>query len=118
MLIVEDDTAMLRGLVDAFTRDGFNLRVACDGHSAVALTIDQDLHPDIVLLDLMLPGIDGLQVCRTLRSEGYENAVIILTARGQEGDIVRGLDAATTDEPAVRLGGALAAAGKGTGGGA
>jgi DNA-binding response OmpR family regulator len=97
MLIVEDDTALLRGLVDTFTRDGFNVRVACDGHSAVELAIDEGTDPDIILLDLMLPGIGGLQVCRTLRSEGYENAILILTARGQEGDIVRGLEAGADD---------------------
>jgi DNA-binding response OmpR family regulator len=97
MLIVEDDPALLRGLVDTFTRDGFTVKVACDGHSAVEQAIDAGTDPDIVLLDLMLPGIDGLQVCRTLRSEGYENAVLILTARGQEGDIVRGLEAGADD---------------------
>lgn len=97
MLIVEDDPSLLRGLVDTFTRDGFTVKVACDGHSAVELAIDEGTDPDIVLLDLMLPGMDGLQVCRTLRSEGYENAVLILTARGQEGDIVRGLEAGADD---------------------
>ena len=62
MLIVEDDPALLRGLVDTFTRDGFAVRVACDGHSAVEMAVDGSAEPDIVLLDLMLPGMDGLRV--------------------------------------------------------
>jgi DNA-binding response OmpR family regulator len=97
MLIVEDDPALLRGLVDTFTRDGFTVRVACDGHSAVEQAMDGSAEPDIVLLDLMLPGMDGLRVCRTLRSEGFENAVLILTARGNQSDIVSGLEAGADD---------------------
>lgn len=97
MLIVEDDPALLRGLVDTFTRDGFTVRVACDGQGAVEMTMDGAGEPDIILLDLMLPGMDGLRVCRTVREEGYEKAVLILTARGNEADIVKGLEAGADD---------------------
>jgi DNA-binding response OmpR family regulator len=97
MLIVEDDPTMLRGLRDALGKDGFEIQIACDGNSAVSCVLEASQEPDIVLLDLMLPGIDGLEVCRKVREGGYEKAILMLTARGQEGDIVRGLDAGADD---------------------
>jgi DNA-binding response OmpR family regulator len=97
ILIVEDDPAMLRGLMDTFSRDGYHVATACDGHSAVETALDGTREPDVILLDLMLPGIDGLAVCRRLRKEGYEKSILILTARGQETDIVRGLEAGADD---------------------
>jgi DNA-binding response OmpR family regulator len=97
MLIVEDDPTMLRGLRDAFGKDGFDIHVACDGNSAVDCILHEAMQPDIVLLDLMLPGLDGLEVCKRAREGGFENAVLMLTARGQEGDVVRGLDAGADD---------------------
>jgi DNA-binding response OmpR family regulator len=97
MLIVEDDPTMLRGLRDAFSKDGFTIQVACDGNSAVECVLKETQEPDIVLLDLMLPGLDGLEVCRRVRDGGYEKAILMLTARGQEGDIVRGLEAGADD---------------------
>jgi two-component system, OmpR family, alkaline phosphatase synthesis response regulator PhoP len=97
MLIVEDDPTMLRGLRDAFGKDGYDIHIACDGNSAVDCVIRESQQPDIVLLDLMLPGLDGLEVCRRVREGGYEKAILMLTARGQEGDIVRGLEAGADD---------------------
>jgi DNA-binding response OmpR family regulator len=97
LLLVEDDPAMLRGLSDTLRRDGFQLHIACDGHTAVESALDTATEPDLVLLDLMLPGLDGLEVCRRLRAEGFERPILILTARGQEADIVRGLDAGADD---------------------
>lgn len=88
---------MLRGLSDTLRRDGFHVNAACDGHSAVESALDGTREPDLILLDLMLPGLDGLEVCRRLRSEGCERPVLILTARGQEADIVRGLEAGADD---------------------
>lgn len=97
ILIVEDDPAMLRGLSDTLRRDGYEVLIACDGHTAVEAALDASPEPDLVLLDLMLPGLDGLEVCRRLRAEGFERPVLILTARGQEADIVRGLEAGADD---------------------
>ncbi|MES2708688.1 MAG: response regulator transcription factor [Verrucomicrobiota bacterium] len=97
ILIVEDDPAMLRALTDTLRRDGFTVTIACDGHSAVQTALDGTAEPDLILLDLMLPGLDGLEVCRRLRAEGFERPVLILTARGQEADIVRGLEAGADD---------------------
>jgi DNA-binding response OmpR family regulator len=97
MLIVEDDPTMLRGLRDAFGKDGYSIQVACDGNSAVECVLKETQEPDIVLLDLMLPGLDGLEVCRRVREGGFEKAILMLTARGQEGDIVRGLEAGADD---------------------
>lgn len=96
MLIVEDDPALLRGLVDKFTQSGFDVRVAIDGHSAIDAAIAEP--PDIVLLDIMLPGPNGFEVCRTLREDQeLTMPILILTARDQEGDVVRGLNLGADD---------------------
>ena len=95
MLIVEDDPALMRGLSDAFGAEGFDLRVACDGDSAVKMAIDQP--PDIVLLDLMLPGFNGFEVCEILREAHPELPILIVSARGGEADIVRGLELGADD---------------------
>lgn len=95
MLIVEDDPTLLRGLSDAFGSDGFDLRVACDGNSAVEMALDQP--PDIVLLDLMLPGFNGFEVCEILRDAHADLPILIVSARGSESDIVRGLELGADD---------------------
>ena len=96
MLIVEDDPALLRGLVDKFGQEGFGVRVACDGNSAVDLAMDEV--PDVVLLDIMLPGLNGFEVCRTLREDAQlDMPILMLTARGRESDIVRGLNLGADD---------------------
>ena len=97
MLIVEDDPALLRGLSDAFGGKAgtFRLRVACDGDSAVKMAIDE--RPDIVLLDVMLPGFNGFEVCEILRDAYPELPILIISARGGEADIVRGLELGADD---------------------
>jgi DNA-binding response OmpR family regulator len=96
LLIVEDDPALLRGLVDKFRSEGCQVRVACDGYSAIDAA-DED-PPDIVLLDIMLPGCSGFEVCRALREDsGYTMPILMLTARGQESDVVRGLNLGADD---------------------
>ncbi len=97
LLIVEDDPVLLRGLSDRFRQDGFAVRVAVDGHSAVEMALDGASEPDLVVLDIMLPALDGLSVCRRLRAEGFTRGILLLTARGQEGDVVAGLDAGADD---------------------
>lgn len=95
ILVVEDDPAILRGLVDNLEGEGYTVRSATDG--AAALGMVRDERPDLVLLDLMLPKLSGYEVCRTLRTEGNPVPIVMLTARGEEGDRVLGLDLGADD---------------------
>ncbi len=95
ILIVEDDSALLRGLVDNFVSYGYNVDTAEDGETGLAKALS--IGPDLIILDLMLPGINGYEVCEAVRREGYETPVIMLTAVGQEEDIVRGLETGADD---------------------
>ena len=95
ILIVEDDHALLRGLKDNFDAQGYEVRIAKDGQKALdALAQDP---PDLMLLDLMLPKINGYEVCRVARSRQLDLPIIMLTAKGQEDDIVRGLEMGADD---------------------
>jgi len=89
ILIVEDDPSMLRGLKDHFTGGGFEVATACTGPAGVELATS--FHPNLILLDLMLPLQDGFEVCRSIRETDPDVAILILTARDEEPDIVRGL---------------------------
>ena len=89
ILIVEDDPDLAFGLRNNLEIEGYGVETADDGLRAVE-TLSQERY-DLVLLDLMLPGMDGLRVLRTLRERGDRTPVLILTARGQEEDKVRGL---------------------------
>ena len=94
-VLVVDDEAPLRQLVGAYlAREGHEVREAADG--AQALAIAEDFAPDLVVLDLGLPGLDGLDVCRRLRafSDCY---VVMVTARDDEADVLRGLSAGADD---------------------
>lgn len=95
ILIVEDDPALLRGLKDNFVTAGYEVRTAMDGQKGLdALTAET---PDLLLLDLMLPKVNGYEICRTARARGLEIPIIMLTAKGQEEDIVRGLELGADD---------------------
>jgi DNA-binding response OmpR family regulator len=95
VLLVEDEAEIASPLVQALEREGYAVDRATTGREA----IDQAgaLGPDIVILDLGLPDMDGLEVCRTLRESGYEGAVLIVTARSRELDRVVGLDSGADD---------------------
>jgi DNA-binding response OmpR family regulator len=82
-------------LRDNLEYEGFEVRSAVDGEEALRSALDQ--RPDLILLDLMLPKISGLDVCRQLRRQGVETPVIMLTARGQEIDKVLGLEIGADD---------------------
>src|SRR5687767_5842122 len=90
ILIIEDDAALLRGLKDNFLSHGFQVRTARDGEQGLEAALSQK--PDLVLLDIMLPKINGYEICRSIRLEGLDFPIIMLTAKGQEQDIVRGLE--------------------------
>jgi DNA-binding response OmpR family regulator len=95
VLIVEDDSAMLRALVTALRAEGYELVTAERGDDGLKLL--RGRRPDIVLLDAMLPGIDGFEICRTARAEGITTPIIMLTARALEADRVSGLDLGADD---------------------
>ncbi|MBN2497759.1 MAG: response regulator transcription factor [Deltaproteobacteria bacterium] len=90
VLIVEDDPTMLRLLEDRFHREGFRVQVAADGQVGLELALGKDL--DLVVLDVMLPGVHGFEICRRVRSAGLETPIMFLTAKGQEPDVVLGLN--------------------------
>lgn len=89
VLIVDDDEKLAKLLQTYFTKEGFNTTLAFNGNSAVELA--RKLRPDIIILDLMLPGIDGWEVCRILRKES-ETPIIMLTARDDVTDRLIGLE--------------------------
>ncbi len=95
ILIVEDDRNLLAALRYNFVAEGFEVALAGDGGDA--LTVARDRKPDIILLDLMLPVMSGLEVCRALRRRGDTMPIIMLTARDAEADRVDGLNAGADD---------------------
>ena len=95
LLIIEDEPAILRGLADQFRREGYEVETASDGDTGYAAIHEHP--PDLVLLDLMLPGLSGYEICRKLREQGNQTPVLMLTARGEEADRVLGLDIGADD---------------------
>jgi DNA-binding response OmpR family regulator len=89
VLIIEDDPAMLRGLQDNFELRGYRTETAAEGRQGLEAALSGS--PDLILLDIMLPGMNGYEICRRIREAGREMPIIMLTAKGQEEDIVRGL---------------------------
>ena len=95
VLLVEDESDIVSPLVQTLEREGYVVDQSTTGRDAIA-AVTQGQH-DIVILDLGLPDIDGLEVCRHLRDSGYEGAVLMLTGRSRELDRVVGLDAGADD---------------------
>jgi len=95
ILLVEDDRAILRGLGDNLRAEAYEVLTACDGETAYRLMREQQ--PDLVLLDVMLPILSGFDVCRRVRGEGMTVPIVMLTAQGDEGQRVTGLDAGADD---------------------
>lgn len=92
ILIVEDDAHIARGLKLNLEAEGYRATIAPDGAMGVEMAIDQRQPVDLVLLDLMLPGMSGYAVCETLRNRGWEQPVVILSARTLTEDRVRGFN--------------------------
>ena len=88
VLIVEDNTDLAFGLRNNLEIEGYSVDVAADGHAGLARA--RSSRPDLVVLDLMLPGLDGYRLLKQIRDEGFTMPVLILTARGEEADKVRG----------------------------
>ena len=95
VLVVEDDQAVRDAVTRALRYEGYDVRTAVDGDDGLAHVDDDD--PDVVVLDVLMPGTDGLEVCRRLRGEGSGVPVLVLTARTDEVDTVVGLDAGADD---------------------
>jgi DNA-binding response OmpR family regulator len=95
ILIVEDEPDMVLGLKDNFEFEGYEVVTASDG--AAGLERARSEHPDLLVLDIMLPKLSGLEVCKTLRAEGFQAPIVMLTARGQEIDKVVGLELGADD---------------------
>ncbi len=95
ILVVEDDPAILRGLADNLAFESHEVLTAGDGETACRVI--RERKPDLVILDLMLPKLNGYDVCRTMRREGVTTPIVMLTARGEENDRVLGLDLGADD---------------------
>jgi DNA-binding response OmpR family regulator len=95
VLIVEDDAAILRGLKDSLRKKEYEVITAADGEEGYGLAVAKK--PDLMILDLMLPSMNGLEVCRKLREEGFSAPILMLTAKGEESDRVLGLDLGADD---------------------
>ena len=95
LLVVEDDPAILRGLSDNLRAESYEVVTAAEGEMAFRMARDGGF--DLVLLDVMLPKMNGFEVCRRLRAEGFNVPILMLTARGEETDRVRGLDLGADD---------------------
>jgi len=95
LLLIEDDAAIVAGLRLSLSLEGYEVVTAADGEAGCRLAVDDP--PDLVLLDIMLPGMHGLEVLRRLRAVDPDLPVLILTARGEEGDKVLGLQLGADD---------------------
>lgn len=95
VLIVEDDTSVARFLRQAVGEAGYTTQVEGDGLRALELA--KSVRFDLILLDVMLPGLNGFEICRRLRADGVQSSILIITARDTTEDKVEGLDAGADD---------------------
>jgi DNA-binding response OmpR family regulator len=95
VLIVEDNPALLRGLKDNFQAQGYQVRTANDGAKGLEALLRDP--PDLVLLDLMLPKVNGYEICRQARSCQLNTPILMLSAKCQEEDVVRGFEQGADD---------------------
>jgi two-component system phosphate regulon response regulator PhoB len=97
ILIVEDEEDVVELIRYNLTKNGYQVETAATG--PIALSMAETIKPDLVLLDLMLPGFDGLEVCRNLKKDPKTSSipVVMVTAKGSEADIVTGLEMGAAD---------------------
>jgi two-component system OmpR family response regulator len=95
ILVVEDEPSLQETLAYNLQKQGYI--VECAGDGRIALETSKRLKPDLILLDIMLPGLNGVEVCKTLRREGFQSPIIMLTARDDEIDRVVGLEIGADD---------------------
>lgn len=95
VLVVEDEQSIVTLLQYNLEQAGYAVYIARDGNTAVSMTLSEK--PDLLLLDIMLPGMDGMDVCKTLRQEKVHTPILMLTAKGDEFDKVLGLELGADD---------------------
>lgn len=95
LLIVEDESPLVRGLSHTFKVNGFEVMTAADGESGLNAALSAK--PDLILLDVMLPKMNGYEVCRAIRDQDPDTPILMLTAKSQEQDIVLGLNIGADD---------------------
>ena len=95
ILVVEDDSSLLRGLLDVLVFNGFEAKGAADGGEGLKAGLEKQF--DLILLDVMLPGVDGFTICKEVRMKKPNQAIIMITAKGSEDDIVTGFKAGADD---------------------
>jgi len=95
LLIIEDEESIRMALEDDFRMEGYEVEVAADGLDGLAKATDPEV--DLIILDIMLPGMNGFDICKKLRSQGIQTPIIMLTAKGQEIDRVLGLEFGADD---------------------
>jgi DNA-binding response OmpR family regulator len=122
ILVVEDDAALRRGLMDVLVFNGYETRGIADGSEGLRAALETPC--DLVMLDVMLPGMDGFSICREIRRRRPNQAVVMITAKGAEDDVVAGFKAGADDyipkpfslrELMVRVEAVLRRAGKNSG---
>ncbi len=95
ILVVEDEEAIRTGLVDVLVFHGYEVESAADGAQGLRMSLDGGY--DLILLDVMLPGIDGFKICNRIRAADRDQAIIMLTARTSDEDIIQGLSLGADD---------------------
>jgi two-component system response regulator MprA len=95
LLVVDDDEQLLTALRRALVFEGYDVTVAATGESGLRAALERP--PDLVVLDVLLPGLDGLEVCRRLREAGDRTPIILLTAYDGDGDRAGGIEAGADD---------------------
>lgn len=95
VLVVEDDAAILRGLIDALQNEQYKVQAVSNGKKAYELACRRRF--DIIILDIMLPEMTGLEICRSLRANGNDTPIVMLTGKGEEIDKVLGLELGADD---------------------
>jgi len=97
ILVVDDERAVRESLRRALQLEGYEIELAADGGEALSVLTAEQPQPDAVILDVLMPGVDGLEVCRRLRDSGNHVPVLMLTARDEVENRVAGLDAGADD---------------------
>ncbi len=95
VLIVEDNEAMLRGLEDNFELKGYRVKTARDGEQGLNAALSEN--PDLIILDIMLPKMNGYEICSQVRKKNFDMPIIMLTAKDQEADVILGLNLGADD---------------------
>ncbi|HEV7454440.1 MAG TPA: response regulator transcription factor [Candidatus Saccharimonadales bacterium] len=95
VLIVEDEQRIARAIKEGLEQESYAVDLAYDGDEGLGAALSEEY--DLIILDVMMPGIDGFEVCRQLRQEGCHTPILMLTAKDQNQDVIQGLDTGADD---------------------